>query len=125
MKNIVILSNNRKKTLLFHFCESYREILSGCRLFATCGTARVVSNAGLEVFSFLSGPVGGYHQVISKIHCEEVDMLLFFRDASKFHSVSSLECELLRFCDFFNVPTATNVSTAEILIRSLTSDNLE
>lgn len=125
LKNIVILSNNRKKALLFHFCESYREILSGCRLFATCGTSRVISNVGLKVFSFLSGPVGGYHQIMSKIQCGEVDMVFFFRDASRFHSDSSLECELLRICDFFNVPTATNVFTAEILIRSLISDNFE
>ena len=125
LKNIVILSNNRKKALLSCFCESYREVLSNFCLFATFGTSRVISNVGLKVFSFLSGPAGGYYQVMSKIQCEEVDMVLFFRDASRFHSDYSLECELLRICDFFNVPTATNVFTAEILVRSLISDGFK
>lgn len=123
MKSIVFLSNNRKKALLSQFCNAYKPILSKYSMFATFGTSQIIRQHGLDVYSFLSGAVGGYRQVISKIYCGEVDLLLFFRDASRFHvdSLSKLESEVLVACDFCNVPSATNVLTAEILLRALDS----
>ena len=95
MKSIVFLSNNRKKALLSQFCSAYRPILLKYNIFATFGTSQIIKNHGLDVYSFLSGSVGGYRQIISKIYCNEVDLLLFFRDASRFHldSLSKLENE--------------------------------
>ncbi len=123
LKSIVFLSNNRKKALLSQFCDAYRPILLKFDIFATFGTSQIIKQHGLRVYSFLSGAVGGYRQVISKIYCNEVDLLLFFRDASRFHidSLSRLESEVLIACDFCNVPSATNVLTAEILLRALDS----
>ena len=90
-------------------------------LFATFGSSQAIKKCGLDVYSFLSGPAGGYRQVISKLHCGEVDLLIFLRDHSKFYSSSSQENELMSACDFCNVPSATNILTAEILIRALDS----
>ena len=119
LRSIVFLSNNRKRPLLHQFCSAYKLILSKYSLFATFGTSQVIRDCGLDVYSFLSGSSGGYRQVISKLYCGEVDLLIFFRDSLKGSSGSSLEMELLSVCDFCNVPSATNVLTAEILLRAL------
>ena len=121
MKSIVLLSNDRMRPLLFQFCSAYRFILMKHSLFATFGSSQVIKKCGLDVYSFLSGPVGGYRQVISKLYCGEVDLLVFLRDHSKFYRSSSQENDVMSACDFCNVPNATNILTAEILIRALDS----
>ena len=118
-KSIVFLSNNKRKALLYQFCVAYKSILSRYPLVATAGTSRVLRNAGLEVYSLLSGSVGGYHQVVSKLFSEEVKLLIFLRSVSQFESPDSVESSVFRACDLNNVPYATNILTAEILLRAM------
>jgi len=116
---IVFTAKERKKELLFRFCAAYRSNLSVHKLFATSGTARALKETGLILVPFLNGAVGGYQQIASKVSCGEIDLVVFFRDASAFNVDNPLEGEIIKSCDFYNVPLATNIATAEILVRAL------
>jgi methylglyoxal synthase len=123
--NIALVARERKKELMVRFCIAYRAILFKHDLFATAGTARVIKDLELDLVAFLSGNLGGYHQVSSKILCGEIDVVFFFRDAQSNSYVDQGEVELLRNCDFCNIPLATNIATAEVLIRSIESGSLD
>ena len=118
-KNIVFLSNSKKRTLLKEFSTAYKFILSKHSLFAPFEDSYVITSAGLTCTPLLSGSVGGYRQVISKLQCGELDLVVFFRGTYYFEKMSSVESEILLSCDCYNIPLATNVLTAEILLQAL------
>ena len=79
--NIALMAHDSKKELMVQFCIAYSGILSHHNLCATGTTGKMVSEAtGLEIFRFLSGTHGGDQQIASRIACNEIDLLLFFRD---------------------------------------------
>lgn len=80
---------------------------------------------GLSVNCCLSGKLGGIQQITSRIACEEVDLVLFFRDPLKADATSLNEQNLLRLCDMHGVPIATNIATAEVLLRGLDQGDLD
>ena len=97
--------------------------MSKHRLFAPFEDAYVVTDgAHLPCTSFLSSSAGGYRQIISTLNCGEVDLLIFFRGTYYFEKLSSIESEVLVSCDCNNVPVATNIMTAEILLQALSSN---
>ena len=86
----------------------------------------MVSEAtGLEIFRFLSGTYGGDQQIASRIACNEIDLLLFFRDPITPRPVEKSGADLLRLCDVHNIPVATNIATAEALIHALERGDLD
>ena len=116
---IALIAHDSKKELMVQFCMAYRHILEQHRLLATGTTGRLVEeNAGLKVTKFLPGGHGGAEQIVARIACEEVDMLLFFRDPISAKPSEPNEMNLLRICDVHNVPVATNIATAEVLITA-------
>ena len=97
------------------------------RLYAAreISTGKLVSDTtGLNVFRFLEGKGGGAEQIASRVAYDEVDLLLFFRDASQ-QKMSEAEETLLRLCDMHNVPVATNIATAEVLVCALGRGDLD
>ena len=74
---------------------------------------------------FLPGGHGGGQQIMARIACEEVDMLLFFRDPIAAKPSEPNEMNLLRICDVHNIPVATNIATAEVLIHGLEHGDLD
>lgn len=75
---IALVAHDTKKELMVQFCIAYRQILSEHRLIATGTTGRLVAEAtGLNVQRFLPGGHGGDQQIVARIACDEVDMLLF------------------------------------------------
>ena len=79
--NIALMAHDSEKELMVQFCIAYSGILSHHNLCATGTTGKMVSEAtGLEIFRFLSGTHGGDQQIASRIACNEIDLLLFFRD---------------------------------------------
>ena len=119
--NIAVIAHDSKKELMVQFCIAYCGILSRHNL---CG--KLVSEAtGLEIQRFLSGSHGGDQQISSRIACNEIDLLLFFRDpmTSKTHEIN--EMNMLRLCDVHNIPVATNIATAEVLIHGLERGDLD
>lgn len=124
--NIAIIAHDAKKELMTQFCIAYCGILSRHNLFATGTTGKMVAEAtGLQITNYLSGAQGGDQQIGSAIACDEIDMLLFFRDPLTAKPGEPNEATLLRLCDVRNIPVATNIATAEALIHSLTRGDLE
>ena len=124
--NIALMAHDSKKELMVQFCIAYSGILSHHNLCATGTTGKMVSEAtGLEIFRFLSGTYGGDQQIASRIACNEIDLLLFFRDPITPRPVEMSGADLLRLCDVHNIPVATNIATAEALIHALERGDLD
>lgn len=124
--NIALIAHDVKKELMIQFCIAYCGILSKHNLCATGTTGKLVSEAtGLHIDSFLSGPQGGDQQIASRIACNEIDMVLFFRDPLTVKEHEPNEMNLLRICDVHNIPIATNIATAEMLIHGLERGDLD
>lgn len=123
---IAIIADDKKKELMAQFCIAYCGILSKHRICATGITGKYVSEAtGLKIEKLLSGTHGGAEQITSRIAYNEIDLVLFFRDASAEMLDTEIEDNLLRACDLSNVPVATNIATAEILVMALESGGLD
>ena len=73
----------------------------------------------------VSGRLGGIQQIAARVACDEVDLVLFFRDPLKADSGNSIEQNLLRLCDMHSVPIATNIATAEVLLRGMDQGDLD
>ena len=124
--NIALIAHDAKKELMVQFCIPYCGILSRHNLCATGTTGKIVSETtGLKIVKFLSGAQGGGQQIAAKIGCDEVDMLLFFRDPLNPKPHEPNDMNLLRICDMHNIPVATNIATAEILIHGLERGDLD
>lgn len=123
---IAIIADDKKKELMAQFCIAYCGILSKHRICATGITGKYVSEAtGLKIEKLLSGSHGGAEQITSRIAYNEIDLVLFFRDANGEMLETEIEDNLLRACDMSNVPVATNIATAEILVMALESGGLD
>ena len=124
--NIAITAHDAKKELMVQFCIAYCGILSRHTLFGTGTTGKMVSEAtGLKIQQFLSGPQGGDQQIAARIACNEIDLLLFFRDPLTPKPNEPNDMNLLRICDMHNIPVATNIATAEVLIHGLERGDLD
>lgn len=122
---IAIIAHDSKKELMVQFCIAYCGILSKYNLCATGTTGKLVSEAtGLNIQRYLGGAQGGGQQIAARISCNEIDVLLFFRDPINPKSNEPNDMNLLRLCDVHNVPVATNIATAEALIMSLERGDL-
>lgn len=124
--NIALIAHDKKKELMVQFCIAYTSILSKHMLFATGTTGGLVADAtGLKVHRFLSGPQGGDQQIGARIAYNEIDLVLFFRDPLTAQPHEPDVTALLRLCDVHNIPLATNVATAEVLIHGLERGDLD
>ena len=124
--NIALLAHDNKKELMVQFCIAYCGILSGNTLCSTSSTGHLISDAtGLKIEKLLSGAHGGEQQIASRISYNEIDVLLYFRSTNPKPVVSETEYNLLRMCDIHNVPVATNIATAEVLITALERGDLD
>ena len=122
---IAIMANDSKKELMTQFCIAYLGTLSKHNLCATSITAKYISEAtGLEIEKLLTGEHGGEEQIISRLAYNEIDVLLNFRDTSPDATYNEVENELLRMCDLYNVPVATNIATAEVIVTALERGDL-
>ena len=123
--NIALMAHDRKKELMVQFCIAYCCILSKHTVCATNTTGKLVAEAtGLPVYLFLSCEHGGSQQIGARIAYNEIDMVLFFCDPQS----SDLDTDLnyiTRLCDQYNIPYATNVGTAEMLIHGLERGDLD
>lgn len=124
--NIAFIAHDSKKELMVQFCIAYCGILSKHRLCATGTTGKLIAEAtGLPIQRYLSGSQGGDQQIAARISCNEIDLLLFFRDPINVKPHEPNERNLLRLCDVHNIPVATNIATAEALIHSLERGDLD
>ena len=124
--NIALIAHDSKKELMVQFCIAYCGILSRQNLCATSTTGKMIAEAtGLRIQRYLAGSQGGAQQIASRISCNELDMLLFFRDSLSPKAHEPNDMNLLRLCDMHNIPFATNIASAEILIHGLERGDLD
>ncbi|WP_033541210.1 methylglyoxal synthase [Planococcus sp. CAU13] len=117
---IALIAHDRKKDDLIQFVIAYQPILSEHSLFATGTTGqRIIDETGLQVHRFRSGPLGGDQQIGSMIAQDEMDMIIFFRDPLTAQPHEPDVTALIRLCDVYNIPLATNMGTAEVLLKGL------
>ena len=123
---IAIIAEDTKKELMTQFCIAYCGILGRHNLCATEITGRYIAEAtGLSIDSFLPGDIGGLEQILSRITFNEIDMLLYFRDNVGDGSKDETARMILRECDIQNIPVATNIATAEVLVLALENGSLD
>lgn len=124
--NIALIAHDKKKEDMVTFCIAYQSILQKHRLFATGTTGRLVAEAtGMDVHRFLSGPLGGDQQIGSIVAYNRMDLVIFLRDPLTAQPHEPDVNALLRLCDVHNIPLATNMATAEVMIKALERGDLD
>ena len=125
--NIAFLAHDKKKELMVQVCTAYKSILSKHNLFATATTGRLIAdNTGLPITLLLSHKQGGHQQINARIAYNEIDLVLLFTDPNTTdHWDDCQMIETIRYCDKHNVPIATNLASAEMLIMGLQRGDLD
>ena len=125
--NITLLAHDKKKELMVQFCTAYKSVLSKHNLSATATTGRLVAEAtGLPITLFLSHNQGGHQQVDARIAYNEIDLVLMFTDPNNIDPWEDQQIvQTIHLCDTHNVPVATNLASAEMLILGLQRGDLD
>lgn len=118
--NIALIAHDKRKDLMIKFASAYKEILKEHTLYATGTTGkRIIDETGLDVHRFKSGPLGGDQQIGAYVSNNEMDLIIFLRDPLTAQAHEPDISALLRLSDVYEIPLATNLGTAEVLIRGL------
>ncbi len=118
--NIALIAHDQKKNDLVQFVTAYQLIFAKHRLYATGTTGlRIQESTGLPITRFQSGPLGGDQEIGAMIAKNQMDVIFFFRDPLTAQPHEPDVSALLRLCDVYSIPLATNMGSAEMLIRGL------
>ncbi len=118
--NIALIAHDRKKDDLIQFATAYEPIFAQHTLYATGTTGqRVIDETNLQVNRFRSGPLGGDQQIGAMVAQDKMDMVIFFRDPLTAQPHEPDVTALIRLCDVYSIPLATNMGTAEVLLKGL------
>lgn len=118
--NIALIAHDKKKDDMVRFATAYKVILEEHKLHATGTTGlKIMEATGLSVHRFQSGPLGGDQEIGALIANNKMDMVIFFRDPLTAQPHEPDVTALIRLCDVYAVPLATNMGTGEVLIRGL------
>ena len=124
--NVGLIAHDAKKKLMQNFCIAYRGILMKHNLYATGTTGRLIEEvANLSIHKYLAGHLGGTQQLGAQIEHNQIDMVIFLRDPLTPKSHEPDVNNIVRLCDTYNIPLATNLATAELLIKALDRGDLE
>ena len=124
--NIGMIAHDAKKKLMQNFCIAYRAILSKNEIFATGTTGRLIEEVtNLNVHKYLAGHLGGEQQLAAEIEHNDIDLVIFLRDPLSAKSHEPDVYNVIHLCDTYNIPFATNLATAELLIKALDRGDLE
>ena len=124
--NIGLVAHDSKKKLMQNFCIAYRGVLAKNEIYATGTTGRLVEEVtNLSIHKFLAGHLGGTQQLGAQIEHNNIDLVIFLRDPTTMKSNEPDVNNIVRICDANNIPLATNLATAELLVKSLDRGDLE
>lgn len=124
--NIALIAHDAKKKLMQNFCIAYRGILSKNSLYATGTTGRLIEEVtNLNIHKYLAGHLGGEQQMSAQIEHNEMDLVIFLRDPQNPKSHEPDVNDVVRLCDIYNIPLATNLASAELLIKALDRGDME
>ncbi|QIB26587.1 methylglyoxal synthase [Caloranaerobacter azorensis] len=123
---IALIAHDKKKKQIVNFALAYKDILKKHKLYATGTTGKFINEAtGLDIQRFLSGPLGGDQQIGALVANNEIDMVIFIRDPLTAQPHEPDILALMRLCDVHGIPLATNIATAELLIKSMQRGDME
>jgi methylglyoxal synthase len=121
--NIALIAHDQKKADIVMLAREFAEFLRGCHLVATGTTGgRIHDETGLGVERLLSGPLGGDLQIGARLAVGQVDAVIFLRDPMTPQPHEPDINALVRACDVHNVPCATNLASARLLLRELSRE---
>lgn len=124
--NIALVAHDNKKILMENLCIAYRHILCKHTLYATGTTGTLVEEtANLPVNKYLADHLGGEEQLAAQISSNDIDLVIFLRDPVAPKNYEPDIHSALRLCDMHNIPVATNLATAEILLLALERGDLD
>ncbi|MCP1109214.1 methylglyoxal synthase [Lachnospiraceae bacterium PF1-21] len=124
--NIGLIAHDSKKSLMQNFCIAYRGILSKHNLFATDTTGRLVEDVtNLSIHKYLAGPLGGKQQLGAQIAQNGIDALIFLREPTNPKPHEPEVNDVIKLCDLYNIPMATNLATAELIILAIDRGDLD
>ncbi|CRZ34368.1 methylglyoxal synthase [Herbinix hemicellulosilytica] len=124
--NIGMIAHDAKKKLMQNLCIAYRGILSKHTLYATGTTGRLIEEVtNLTVHKYLAGHLGGTQQLGTQIEHNQIDLVIFLRDPLSPKSHEPDFNNISQLCDKYNIPLATNLATAELLIKALERGDLD
>ena len=120
-KRIAFIAHDGKKAQMVSFVLQNKHLIekSGYDIVATGTTGKHIAEAGLQVKTYASGPLGGDAQIASRIIEDKIVMVFFFRDPLGNHPHGVDVSMLMRVCDVYNIPLATNLKSAELILKSL------
>lgn len=124
--NVGLIAHDTKKRLMQNFCIAYRGILCRHELFATGTTGRLIEEVtNLNIRKYLAGSMGGEQQLAAQIESNQMDLVIFLRDPLHAKESEPDVINVIKLCDMYNIPIATNLATAELLIKALDRGDLE
>ncbi|WP_341278134.1 methylglyoxal synthase [Paenibacillus sp. FSL H8-0537] len=117
---IAFIAHDRKKEEIVNFVIAYERVFVGHELYSTGTTGtRIMEQTDLSIHRFMSGPLGGDQQIGALVAQNEMDLIIFLRDPLMAQPHEPDIIALLRLCDVQGIPVATNVATAELLVKAL------
>lgn len=117
---IALIAHDKKKNDMIEFVKDYVDVLKDHELFATGTTGqKIIDATNLKVTRFQSGPLGGDQEIGAMIAKNDLDMVIFLRDPLTAQPHEPDVSALLRLCDVYAIPLATNIVSAEILMEIL------
>jgi methylglyoxal synthase len=116
---IAVIAHDGKKADMVAFIMKRLDFFKGVDVMATGTTGKHIEHAGLDVNCLKSGPLGGDAQIASLISDGKIDAVVFFIDPLGLHPHQVDVNMLLRICNVYNIPLATNYSTASLVISGL------
>ena len=117
---IELIAHDKKKNDMIELAKKYRHVLDGHTLYATGTTGTLImGETGLPIIRMKSGPLGGDQQIGAMLACGELDLILFLRDPLTAQPHEPDVSALMRLCDVQNIPLATNVSSAVIMLEAI------
>ena len=117
---IAFIAHDRKKEEMVNFVTAYEHVFEGRELYSTGTTGqRIMEATQLKINRFMSGPLGGDQQIGALVAQDELDLIIFLRDPLMAQPHEPDITALLRLCDVYGIPVATNIATAEILVKAI------
>jgi len=123
--NIALIAHDGKKLDMASFIFKHHTMLKNMTLYATLTTGTYIEKEGIPVIKLLSGPRGGDAQIAAMVAEGKLHAVLFFRDPLDAHPHEPDVQMLMRVCDVYNIPLATNPATATMILDTLAAVNTE
>lgn len=123
---VALIAHDKKKDSMIKLAIKYEGVLKEHELFATGTTGKLImENTNLQIKRMKSGPLGGDQQIGSMVAEQQLDLVVFLRDPLTAQPHEPDVTALLRLCDVFSIPLATNITSAEIMLMALEEGHIK